>query len=110
MFRYACNADFCRSIEASAPPPPESSVQKTLVWAGLGTRLAENNPKAVVEENMPPDIPLRTQLDVMEEKIIKNLCKENNLQNITYLNLFNNKIKKINGLSNLTKLKIPIIG
>jgi len=69
----------------------------------------ENNPKAVVEENMPPDIPLRTQLDVMEEKIIKNLCKENNVQNITYLNLFNNKIKKINGLSNMTKLKTLIL-
>ena len=55
----------------------------------------ENNPKAVVDENMPPDIPMRTQLESLDERIIKNLCKENNLQNITYLNLFNNKIKKI---------------
>lgn len=69
----------------------------------------ENNPKAVVEENLPPDIPHRTQLDRMDEYVIKNLCKENNLQNITYLNLFNNKIKKINGLSSLTKLKTLII-
>ena len=57
MFRYACNADFCRSIEASAPPPPESSVQNTLVWAGLGTRLAENNPKAVAAAEIIAAVP-----------------------------------------------------
>ena len=31
------------------------------------------------------------------------------MQNITYLNLFHNKIKKINGLANLTKLKTLIL-
>ena len=43
---------------------------------------------------MPPDIPLRSQLEDMTEMVLKNLCRESNPQNITYINLFNNKIKK----------------
>jgi Leucine-rich repeat (LRR) protein len=58
---------------------------------------------------MPPDIPLRSQLEDMTEAILKNICRENDLSKITYINLFNNKIKKIAGLSNLTNLKTLIL-
>jgi len=34
----------------------------------------------------------------MNEKMLLNLCRESNVGNITYINLFNNKIKKIQGL------------
>ena len=54
-----------------------------------------NSAKATVEDSMPPEIPIRSQLEEISEHIIKNMCRENNMQNITYLNLFNNKIKKM---------------
>jgi hypothetical protein len=54
-----------------------------------------NSAKATVEDSMPPEIPIRSQFEEMSEHIIKNMCRENNMSNITYLNLFNNKIKKI---------------
>lgn len=38
-----------------------------------------------------------------------NLCKETNAANIVYLNLFNNKIKKIQGLQNCVGLKTLIL-
>ena len=53
---------------------------------------------------MPPEIPLRSQLEEINEQVIRSLCKEIELANILYLNLFNNKIKKINGLEELTNL------
>jgi len=54
-----------------------------------------NSAKATVEDSMPPEIPIRSQFEEISEHIIKNMCRENNMSNITYLNLFNNKIKKI---------------
>ena len=57
-----------------------------------------NSAKATVEDSMPPEIPIRSQFEEMSEHIIKNMCRENNMSNITYLNLFNNKIKKIQNL------------
>lgn len=58
---------------------------------------------------MPPDIPLRSQIEEMNETLIKSICRESNIQNITYLNLFNNKIKKIQGLANLANLKTLVL-
>jgi hypothetical protein len=57
-----------------------------------------NSAKATVEDSMPPEIPIRSQLEEINEYIIKNICRENNLANISYLNLFNNKIKVIHNL------------
>ena len=54
-----------------------------------------NSAKATVEDSMPPEIPIRSQFEEISEHIIKNMSRENNMSNITYLNLFNNKIKKI---------------
>jgi Leucine-rich repeat (LRR) protein len=45
----------------------------------------------------------------MNEFIISNICREKNIQNITYINLFNNKIKKIEGLENLVNIKTLIL-
>lgn len=58
---------------------------------------------------MPPDIPSRSQIEEMNENIIRSICKEVELENITYLNLFNNKIKKIEGLSLLVNIKTLIL-
>ena len=58
---------------------------------------------------MPPEIPLRSQLEYMNETVIRGICREKNLANITYLNLFNNKIKKIQGLSSCINLKTVIL-
>ena len=44
---------------------------------------------------MPPEIPLRSQLDKMKLDSIINISREKDLSKIVYLNLFNNKIKKI---------------
>jgi hypothetical protein len=54
-----------------------------------------NSAKATVEDSMPPEIPIRSQFEEISEHIIKNMCRENNMSNITYLNLFNNKINQI---------------
>ena len=56
---------------------------------------------------MPPEIPLRSQFDYISEHIIVNLSRQRDLTKIVYLNLFNNKIKRITnleGLPNLTTL------
>ena len=45
----------------------------------------------------------------MDDTLIRNVCREINLSKITYLNLFNNKIKKIEGLSMLKSLKSLIL-
>jgi len=69
----------------------------------------QNSAQTAIENSMPPDIPLRSQLEDMTEAIIKNISRENNVLNITYINFFNNKIKKIAGLSNLVNLKTLIL-
>ena len=45
----------------------------------------------------------------MDEALLKNICREANVQNITYVNLFNNRIKQIRGLSNLVNVKTLIL-
>ena len=45
----------------------------------------------------------------MSESIIRSICREVQLENIFYLNLFNNKIKKIVGLDNMHNLKTLIL-
>jgi Leucine-rich repeat (LRR) protein len=69
----------------------------------------QNSAQAAIENSMPPDIPARSQLEEMTEVLIKNLCRESNSNNITYINLFNNKIKKITGLSTMANLKTLVL-
>ena len=51
--------------------------------------------QTAIENTMPPEIPLRSQLDKMKLDSIINISREKDLSKIVYLNLFNNKIKKI---------------
>ena len=53
---------------------------------------------------MPPEIPMRSQIELITEDIIINISRERDLDRIIYLNLFNNKIKKIENLDNLVNL------
>ena len=69
----------------------------------------QNSAQAAIENSMPPDIPVRSQLEEMNESIIKSISRENNFSNITFINLFHNKIKKMNGLSELVNLKTLIL-
>ena len=65
--------------------------------------------KTAVEDSMPPEIPTRSQFSEITIDIIKNISREFNLSNITYLNLFNNNLKKIGEINTLTNLKILIL-
>ena len=58
---------------------------------------------------MPPEIPLRSQLDKMKLDSIINISREKDLSKIVYLNLFNNKIKKIECLQQLLNLETLIL-
>jgi Leucine-rich repeat (LRR) protein len=69
----------------------------------------DDTTQTAIENSMPPDIPARSQLAEMNENIIRSICKEVELENITYLNLFNNKIKRISGLDSLVNLKTLIL-
>ena len=51
-----------------------------------------------IENAMPPEIPLRSQFTFISGHLIVNLCRQNDFSKITYLNLFNNCIKKIQSL------------
>lgn len=58
---------------------------------------------------MPPEIPLRSQLDYISEHIIVNLSRQRDLTKIVYLNLFNNKIKRIASLEGLPNLNTLVL-
>ena len=44
---------------------------------------------------MPPDIPIRSKVDDINETLIVNICRDPEFMQITYLKLFSNRIKKI---------------
>ena len=69
----------------------------------------DNQIESQIENSMPPDILERSMLDQVNDPIIRSLCKEVTLENISYLNLFNNKIKKVAGLSGLVNLKTLVL-
>ena len=69
----------------------------------------EDSGAAAVENSMPPEIPMRSQLDHISENIIKRISRDHEIQRIVYLNLFNNKIKKIEHMNNLPNLLILIL-
>ena len=58
---------------------------------------------------MPPDIPMRSQIEAISEPIVVNISRERDLSKIVYLNLFNNKIKKIENLNGLMNLQTLIL-
>lgn len=58
----------------------------------------EKSGQAAIENSMPPEIPFRTQIDSITPRIVTNVSREHVPENILYLNLFNNKIKKIENL------------
>lgn len=58
---------------------------------------------------MPPEIPFRSQIDKITPAAITSLCHDTTMANITYLNLFNNRIKRIDNLQSLTNLQTLIL-
>ena len=58
---------------------------------------------------MPPEIPMRSQIEAISEPIVVNISRERDLSKIVYLNLFNNKIKKIENLNGLISLQTLIL-
>lgn len=69
----------------------------------------EKTGQIAIENSMPPEIPFRTQIDSITKWTITNVSRENELQNIVYLNLFNNKVKKIENLIGLVNLQTLIL-
>lgn len=62
-----------------------------------------------LENLMPPEIPLRSQLSQITEHMIVNLNRQRDLSQIRYLNLFNNCIRKICSLDQLVNLETLIL-
>jgi Leucine-rich repeat (LRR) protein len=69
----------------------------------------EKTGQTAIENSMPPEISFRSQLDTITTHIITNVSRENSVDNIVYLNLFNNKIKKIEHLQGLVNLQTLIL-
>ena len=69
----------------------------------------EKSGQAAVENSMPPEIPMRSQIESITEPIVINISRERDLTKIVYLNLFNNKIKKIENLDGLVNLQTLIL-
>ena len=70
---------------------------------------SEDTGAQAVENSMPPEIPMRSQLDHITQDLIKRMSRENEIQRIVYLNLFNNKIKKIECMDALPNLLTLIL-
>ena len=58
---------------------------------------------------MPPEIPIRSKIDDINEIIIQNVSREKDYSQIVYLNLFSNRIKKIKCLEKLVNLNTLIL-
>ena len=69
----------------------------------------EDSGAAAVENSMPPEIPMRSVLTLMSEDLIGRVSRENDIQRIVYLNLFNNKIKRIECIQSLPNLLTLIL-
>lgn len=80
--------------------------------------LMENNYEFVQDEKtgtdalenvMPPEIPLRSQFNLISEHLISNISRQPDFTCITYLNLFNNCIRRIEALDELINLQTLIL-
>ena len=69
----------------------------------------EDSGATAVENSMPPEIPMRSQLDGISDDLIRRISRENDIQRIVYLNLFNNKIKQIQCMQSLPNLTTLIL-
>lgn len=69
----------------------------------------EDSGATAVENSMPPEIPMRSQLDMISEDLIRRISRENEIGRIVYLNLFNNKIKRIECMESLPNLLTLIL-
>jgi hypothetical protein len=68
-----------------------------------------NSAQLAIENSMPPDIPVRSKVDDINETLIVNICRDPDFMQITYLNLFSNRIKKIKCLEKLLNLQTLIL-
>jgi Leucine-rich repeat (LRR) protein len=68
-----------------------------------------NSAQLAIENSMPPDIPIRSKVDDINENLIVNICREADFSLIIYLNLFSNRIKKIKSLEKLINLQTLIL-
>ena len=62
-----------------------------------------------LEDAMPPEIPLRSQLSILSPNILHNLTRSTDLSTVKYLNLFNNALRKIDSLDGLTSLEVLVL-
>jgi Leucine-rich repeat (LRR) protein len=68
-----------------------------------------NSAQLAIENSMPPEIPIRSKIDEITEGLIVNVCREMELSQIVYLNLFSNRIKKIKCLEKMVNLQTLIL-
>lgn len=64
---------------------------------------------AAIENSMPPEIPLRSQITAITDDLVVNLSRQNDHTQILYLNLFNNQIKHMKHLDKLSNLQTLIL-
>lgn len=62
-----------------------------------------------LENVMPPEIPLRSQFNQISEHLVANISRQADFTSITYLNLFNNCIRRIEALDELANLQTLIL-
>jgi hypothetical protein len=65
--------------------------------------------QTAIENSMPPEIPLRSQIDRLTRNHVVNISREQDLTKVIYLNLFNNKLRKIEGIKALVNLETLIL-
>ncbi len=70
---------------------------------------SQNSAATAIENSMPPEIPIRSKIELITEAVVQNISCELDCANIAYLNLFNNRIKKIQALDKLVSLNTLIL-
>jgi Leucine-rich repeat (LRR) protein len=70
---------------------------------------ATNSAQLAIENSMPPEIPIRSKIDEINDMIVQNVSREKDYSQIVYLNLFSNRIKKIKFLDKLVNLNTLIL-
>ena len=70
---------------------------------------SEDSGATAVENSLPPEIPMRSLLECITDNLISRVSREHDISRIVYLNLFNNKIKKIECMQSLPNLLTLIL-
>ena len=68
-----------------------------------------NSAQLAIENSMPPDIPIRSKIDEINDHMLACVSREHDFSLIVYLNLFSNRIKKIKALDKLVNLNTLIL-